>query len=240
MDTNFFNKKQINKIQKKLNYRFRNKKLANKAFTHSSFAYDQNLASNERLEFLGDSVLQLCTTRYLFDNFSLPEGKLSKMRAFIVSTKNLSDAIKNTGLVEYLKIKNQPQRMQSVEADLFESIVGAIYLDGGYKNACKFIKKILKFSKNSFLELESDSRDYKTQLQELVQSKNLGQFSYSTKRISGPSHNPRFGSKLILSNKVLAKGDGYSKKEAETNAAKKALVKLNKAIDSVEKRKDKK
>ena len=234
MDKKLFDKKTLNLIQKKLNYKFKNKDLINKAFTHSSFAHGTDLKDNERFEFLGDSVLQLCTTNFLFSNLNFPEGVLSKIRAYVVSTENLSNAIDRLQLVEYLKMTNPPSRMVSIKADLFEAVVGVIYLDGGYKSACNFIKSKLNFSRSEFLKIMEDSKDYKTQLQEIVQSKNLGTFKYNTKSLSGPSHNPEFSSELFLDNKVLSKGNGYSKKEAESSAAKKAVKKLNKAIDAVD------
>ena len=165
------NKKQILKIESSLGYSFKNKDLLLQAFTHSSYGKLMNIPYNERLEFLGDSVLQLVTTKYLFNNFDLQEGSLSKIRSFVVSTKNLSKAINDLKLIDYLQYakSNIKNLSASIKANLFEAILGAIYLESDFEVCYDFVLEKLHYSKKLFEALTIDTKDYKTTLQELIQ-----------------------------------------------------------------------
>ena len=157
----------INYIQSKIGYQFKNKKLLINAFTHSSYAHETNSQSNETLEFFGDSILSFIVSKILYNNLQINEGELSKLRAKIVCSENLCDAIKTMGIQDYLLIGkslvNGSGVSSAVIGDLFEAITAAVYLDGGLECAEKFINTNLNFNVNN-------KTDYKTRLQELVQA----------------------------------------------------------------------
>jgi ribonuclease III len=223
-----FTQKQINEIEQKLGYVYKNKALINLAFTHSSYANLKEQESNERLEFLGDSVLHLSTTKYLYENFNLPEGVLSRARSYTVSTKNLSQAIKKLGIIDYLKYAKSGTKStsNSIQANLFEAVLASIYLDAGFEVAYKFVLEKLNYSKQLFEKLIKNAKDYKTQLQEIIQKETKNVLEYKLLKKEGRPHEPIFTVEVLLNNKVLASGVGSSKKEAENIAAQKALKKL--------------
>ena len=220
-----FTNKQIDEIEKKTGYVFKNKALVNLAFTHSSYANIKEQESNERLEFLGDSVLHLCTTKYLYEHFALPEGILSRVRSYTVSTKNLSQAIKKMGVIEYLKYTKSGSKntSNSIEANLFEAILAGIYLDSGFDKAFEFVIQKLNYSKELFEKLIKNANDYKTQLQEVAQLNQDNILEYRLVKKEGRPHEPIFTVEVLLNNAVLGEGVGSSKKEAENMAAQKAL-----------------
>lgn len=213
-------------IEQKIGYTFKDKNLLQTAFTHSSFAYVNGLQSNERLEFLGDSVLNFCTTQYLFENFNFSEGESSKIRAYLVSSDYVSQFVQKNNLQNFLKCDNfNPTNSTNVMGDLFEAIVGAMFLDGGLDQCKNFIHSSLSFSADLINSVLSKTRDHKTELQELMQSKNMF-FEYVLLEKTGPAHLPKFKVQLNIDNNLFFECEGKSKKEAENLCAKEAMEKL--------------
>lgn len=221
----------IEKFEKIINYKFENKEYILEALTHSSYSNENRKYNfNERLEFLGDSVLGIVISDYLFiEEKKLPEGELTKLRANIVCEESLSEVAKEIELgVHMLLGKGEEstggrQRI-SILADAFEAVIAAIYLDGGIENARKFILKYMK-------KIISDSRkgkifrDYKTHLQEILQEKGENSINIWYKLIEekGPDHNKLFIMQVGMNDTILGTGEGKSKKEAEQLAARIAL-----------------
>jgi ribonuclease-3 len=222
------NQKTINEIETKLGVQFKNKALLEVAFTHSSYANLNETMHNERLEFLGDSVLHFVTTNYLYEHFTLPEGVLSKVRSYVVSAKNLAKAIQNLNLITYLQFgKNDAKNASnSIKANLYEAILASIYLDQGFDVAYNFTIKTLNYTKTLFEKLIQNSNDYKTMLQEVVQASRDNVLEYKLIKKQGPPHQPTFTVQVLLNNKVMSEANAGSKKEAENLAAKQALKKL--------------
>ncbi len=210
-----------------IGYEFKNKDLLNAALTHSSYANEMQskIKYNERLEFLGDSVLGMVTAEYYFKNCpDLPEGQLTKMRASMVCEKSLYRFAQSIKLGEFLRlgkgeINSGGRNRPSILADAFEALIAAIYLDAGFDEAKKFV---LGFISNASGE-ENAVADYKTALQEIVQ-KNHGEIlEYFMAGESGPDHNKTFIVEVHLNSNVIGTGRGHSKKQAEQMAAKEAL-----------------
>lgn len=222
----------ISKFEDIIKYKFKNKQFILEALTHSSYSNENKSYSfNERLEFLGDSVLGIVISDYLFRNEqNLPEGELTKLRANIVCEESLSDIAKEINLGKHILLGRGEEATGgrdriSILADAFEAVIAAIYLDGGIENAKEFILDHME-------SIIQDSikgrifRDYKTHLQEVVQSKGESIISYNLAEEIGPDHNKRFVMEVNLDNKVLGRGEGKSKKEAEQSAAKQALRRM--------------
>jgi len=211
--------------EEKIGYEFKDKFILRKCFTHTSYANEHNEKSNERLEYLGDAILDFVVADYLFRNAGGDEGDLTKLRAEIVSAKPIGDAIINLGLEKYLLLgegeRNKPVK-HNMCSDLFEAVVAGIFLDGGLDNAKKFIYDNLLKSANKSVP----DTDWKSRLQEYVQKKKLGRIEYLLANRTGPDHAPEFTFKLSLAGSVIATGVGGSKKQAEQNAAKVAIKKL--------------
>lgn len=221
-------------LEAKLNYTFKNKQLLENALTHSSSANEQRKPemSNERLEFLGDSVLSIAVSDYLYRNYShLPEGELTKIRASLVCEKSLCSFSRRLGVGEFLHLgkgeeNNGGRERSSILADAFEAILAAMYLDGGMEKATEFVL--------SFVVSEIDNHhiafiDYKTTLQEIIQKNPEEELSYHLVSMTGPDHDKRFVVEVHLNSNVIAKGEGRSKKEAEQSAAKEALLLMGEA-----------
>lgn len=214
-------------FQKMIGYSFKNENLLRTAFTHSSFANEKQLAGecNERLEFLGDSVLGVVSADYFYHNLShLPEGEMTKRRAACVCERSLYEFAKEIELGKYILLgkgeehtggRNRP----SILADAFEAVIAAIYLDGGLEEARKFI---LRFLKKAATKQPSFS-DYKTGLQEIIQKNPDEHLTYVLVGESGPDHNKRFEVEVHLNSNIIGSGIGISKKSAEQAAAKSAL-----------------
>lgn len=214
----------IKKIEQIIGYKFKNEDLLIMAFTHSSFAHTHNLECNERLEFLGDSVLNFCTTQFLFDNFNFDEGDLSKTRAYLVSSEYVSKFIQKNNLINFLQCHNfNPQKSTNVMGDLFEAIVGAMLLDSDLEQCKKFIYKSLEFSDSLIKDLQSKTKDYKTELQEFLQESGSLNLNYKLIEKTGPAHMPQFTMAVEIDGIIYAYGTAKSKKEAENLAAQKAL-----------------
>ena len=219
---------EIEKIEKEIGYTFRQKELLKKALTHTSYAYEKKIESNEKLEFLGDSILEFISSKYLYQNYpNLKEGEMTKVRATVVCEKSLHKIAQKHNFSDFLYLgkseqvtggKNRP----AILADSVEAIIAAMYLDGGLDKAEKFIIKNLKDEIEIATKHVGD-KDYKTVLQEKLQEHGDVKIEYEITKEIGPDHNKSFEAQVSLNGKVLAKGKGKSKKEAHMEAAKKAL-----------------
>ncbi len=220
----------VEELESKIGYTFKNRKLLKIALTHSSFANESGgkFVSYERLEFLGDSVLGIITSDYIFRTFPhLPEGELTKLRATLVCEKQLCIFSQELGLKKFIKLSRgerhcMGQNRPSILADVFEAICAAIYLDSGMEEAKNFVLKfIVPAVKNPKIQ---NAKDYKTDLQEIVQ-KNPGEtIEYVLIKEEGPDHDKKFTVEAKISNNPVGRGSGKSKKEAEQHAAKAALL----------------
>lgn len=215
-------------IQQKLGYHFKNKQLIDTALTHSSYSNEakNTIPNNERLEFLGDSVLSVVVSDYLYNTLSLAEGDLTKLRASIVCEGSLANFAREIKLGQYIKLgkgeeNNGGSDRPSILADAFEAVIGAIYLDGGLEKARSFITPFFQDAAKAGEAV--DFRDYKTQLQEIIQKNPEERVSYVLVDESGPDHKKSFTVELRLNSNVIGKGNGRSKKIAEQMAAKQAL-----------------
>lgn len=217
----------IKGLQDKIGYTFKKGELLTRALSHSSFVNERqgSAGSNERLEFLGDSVLGFIAAEYYYKNFKhLPEGELTKLRAATVCEKSLASFAREIGLGSYLLLgKGESgtggRERPSITADAFEALIAAIYLDGGIDEARKFV---LRFVSNASKEI-NDFHDYKTSLQEIIQKNPEESVEYVLSGESGPDHDKRFDVEVHLNSNVIGKGSGRSKKIAEQQAAKEAL-----------------
>ena len=211
-------------FEQNIQYTFKNKSLLELALTHSSYANESknHMAYNERLEFLGDAVLQLVTSEKLYtENPHMPEGKMSKTRAALVCEDALANYSKQIELGRFMFLgkgeENTGGRERpSILADAFEALIGAIFLDGGIVPAKKFV---LRFLDDKSLHLQ----DYKTLLQEIIQQNPGERLSYIVVAESGPDHDKSFTVEVHLNSNPIGKGEGKSKKQAEQQAAKEAL-----------------
>ncbi len=218
-------------IEEKIGYTFQNKELLKKALTHTSYAYENNIESNEKLEFLGDSILEFVSSKYLYENYpKLKEGEMTKVRATVVCEKSLYKVAKMHDFSDFLYLGRSERKMGGQErpailADSVEAVIAAIYLDGGIEQAEKFIIQSLKEDIEIATKHVGD-KDYKTVLQEKLQEHGDVKIEYEIIKEEGPDHNKSFEVQVSCNGKKLAKGKGRSKKEAQMNAAQKALEKL--------------
>lgn len=219
----------LDEFQKIINYQFKDISLLENALTHSSYANEKQLTSkscNERLEFLGDSVLGVITADYFYHNHNqLPEGIMTKKRAACACEKSLFGFAKEIELGRFMLLGRGEERTggrnrASILADAFEAVIGAIYLDGGLDSAKNFVVKFIKKA----AEQELAFRDYKTELQEIIQNNPNEQLNYVLVGESGPDHDKRFEIEVRLNSNVMGCGIGRSKKLAEQEAAKQALA----------------
>ncbi len=219
----------LNSLQEEIGYKFKNKSFVVTALTHSSFANELHDGTkyNERLEFLGDSVLSIVVSDYIYLNCpELPEGKLTKLRAALVCEKTLYVYAKKIHLGSYIRLSRGEKRTggddrPSILSDAFEALIAAIYLDGGIEPAREFILRFvvpdIKSSKPKKL------KDYKTALQEIIQKNPEERLTYVLVKETGPDHDKHFVVEVHLNSNVIGKGGGRSKKEAEQQAAREAL-----------------
>jgi ribonuclease-3 len=225
----------LNILEKELDIPFQNKKLLIQAFTHSSYVNEHRMKSNdsnERLEFLGDAVLELTVSRFLFENFpNIPEGELTKMRAAIVCEPSLVRFANQLKFGDFLLLgKGEEQtggrKRPALLADVFEAYIGALYLDQGLEPVISFLEKTVfpKIKTGAF----SHVMDYKSELQELIQKDNSSTIEYVIVSEIGPAHAREFVSSVRLGGNEIGTGSGKTKKEAEQNAAAMALVNLKK------------
>lgn len=216
-------------FEKNLRYTFRKKQLLVEALSHSSYANEKKKSrrSNERLEFLGDSVLSIVVSQYLFKHFThLPEGELTKIRASLVCEKSLYEFAKRIHLGNFILLgkgeENTGGRERpSILADAFEAVIAAIYLDGGIEAATEYVLRFVPEDIDS--RKSSAFNDYKTVLQEIIQKNPEEKVEYHLAGQSGPDHNKAFKVEVCLNSNVIGTGIGRSKKEAEQKAAKEAL-----------------
>lgn len=223
--------KNLKELEEKAGYRFRDSDLLRHAMTHSSYVNEKRLKKvdcNERLEFLGDAVLELVSSEYLFfENASMPEGELTKLRASMVCEKALAFCARDLNLGDYLLLgKGEDatggRKRDSVTSDALEALIGAIYLDGGFANAKEFI---LKHVLND-LEGKRLFYDSKTILQELVQAEQEEHVSYRLLGEEGPDHNKCFKVEVMVGGSCFGRGAGRTKKAAEQEAAYQAILRL--------------
>ena len=221
----------MEKLQENIGYKFKDQELLKKALTHTSYAYEHNVESNEKLEFLGDSILEFISSIYLYKNYpKLKEGEMTKVRATVVCEKSLYKVAKKHNFSDFLYL-GKSERLSGGEnrpailADSVEAIIAAVYLDGGLEEARRFIEENLKYE----IEIASKhvgQKDYKTVLQEKLQEHGEVKIVYTIINEKGPDHDKIFEAEVECNGKQLAVGTGKSKKQAEMQAAKKALESL--------------
>ena len=215
-------------LEDNLGYKFKDKGLLKKALTHTSYAYENKVESNEKLEFLGDSILEFITSEYIYNTYTnLKEGEMTKVRATVVCGENLCKVAKSHNISEFLylgksEIISGGKNRTAILEDSVEAIIAAIYLDGGIEQVKKFIVDNLKE------EIEEATKhvgikDYKTVLQERLQENGDVKIEYEIIKETGPDHDKSFVAQVKLNGKILAQGEGKSKKQAQMQAAKKAL-----------------
>lgn len=222
----------IRDLEEAISYHFHNISLLQNALTHSSYANERwhnSLLSNERLEFLGDSILGMLVAEYLFRTFpDRPEGELTRMRADMVCEKTLAAVADRIGLGKHLMLGHGEEQgggrsRESILADAVESVIAACFLDGGIQAALGFVQRFI------LVEVpvhKLHNADYKTQLQELVQQKRNQSLRYELVGQSGPDHDKKFDVEVSLNGAVVGLGSGSSKKRAEQDAARCAIEKL--------------
>lgn len=219
-------------ILKELNIKIKDLSLYETAFTHTSFANENNTISYERLEYLGDAILEFIMSEYLYQNTDYPEGEMTKLRAHYVCENALYEYSMNLKLNEYLKLGNGEKESggkyrKAIVADIFEAFIGALYLDQDMDTVKAFIYKyVIPFIEEKKLDFFSD---YKSKLQEFVQTDKRS-LEYALIDESGPAHNKTFTVVAKIDDIIYGKGVAHSKKEAEQEAAKDALSKAKKTI----------
>ena len=219
----------LEELENKLGYHFHDRRLLEHALCHSSYANERHwdkLMNNERLEFLGDAVLELATSEYLYQNYpTMPEGEATRTRASIVCEQTLALCARDLGLGEWLMLGKGEELTggrdrDSITSDAMEALLGAIYLDGGFANAKEFVHRFIL----NDIEHKKLFYDSKTILQEQIQSETEEPIHYELVKEEGPDHNKRFTVNVVLGEKVLGSGSGRTKKAAEQEAAYRALL----------------
>ena len=227
-------KQDLLELEKKEGYQFHDRRLLERAMTHKSYineAHMEKYESNERLEFLGDAVLELVTSEFLFqDEAKFPEGELTRMRASIVCEPALAFCARQLDLGRYLRLGKGEEatggrNRDSLTSDALEALIGAIYMDGGFTNAKEFIHKVVL----SDLENKKLFFDSKTILQEVVQARFRDQrVTYRLMGEEGPDHDKSFRTAVCIGDEIYGTGTGHTKKRAEQEAAYHALLELKK------------
>lgn len=223
----------LKELQEVIGYHFKAEGLLRQALTHSSYANEKHmkkLSDNERLEFLGDAVLEIVSSEYLFKNYpKMPEGDLTKFRASIVCEPTLALCTREMDLGKYLYLGKGEnltggRNRKSILSDALESVIGAIYLDGGFEEAKSFVHKFILTD----IENKKLFYDSKTILQEIVQGNYTEALNYVLLSEEGPDHDKRFTVEARIGEKVIGQGTGHTKKSAEQEAAYQALLLLRK------------
>ncbi len=221
----------VEELESVIEYKFQDKSLLTQALTHSSYANEMHMGKlhdNERLEFLGDAVLEIVSSRFLYLNYpEYREGELTKLRASLVCESTLAYCTKEIELGKYIMLAHGEEKCggrerASILSDAFEALIGAMYLDGGMDVAGAFIEKYVL----NDIESKTLFHDCKTALQELVQAKRDGNVEYRLVSEEGPAHDKVFESVVVYHGKTLGKGSGHSKKNAEQQAAYQALLNI--------------
>ena len=220
-------RKEIELFEKQAGLRFKRKDLLNLAFCHRSFSNEsqRNIDNNEKLEFLGDSVLGMIITDYLFVSFpDKAEGELAKVKSLVVSEESLADIAKNIRIDNYILIGKGEEysggrNKKTLLADCFEAVLGAYYIDSGIKKATDFIYQYFIPLIQDVVEDKHDNKDYKTLLQELIQKKYKSYPKYDLVKIKGPEHKKEFWINVEINKKKYGPGKGPNKKKAEQEAA---------------------
>ena len=221
----------IEGLENNIGYTFSNKELLKNALTHTSYAYEHKINSNEKLEFLGDSILEFISSEYLYSKYTnLKEGEMTKVRATVVCEKSLHKVAERHNFSDYIMVgKSEKQtggnKKPAIMADSVEAVIAAIYLDGGIEPVKKFIIENIK-DEIEIATKHVGIKDYKTVLQEKLQENGDIKIEYKIIKESGPDHDKSFEAEVEVDGKVLATGIGKSKKEAHMQAAKKALENL--------------
>lgn len=218
----------FDELEKSIGYTFKDKKLLKKALTHTSYAYENKLESNEKLEFLGDSILEYISSKYIYNNYrNLKEGEMTKVRAEVVCEDSLYKVAKRHNFSDFILIGKSEANSggnfkPAILADSIEATIAAIYFDGGLDAAEKFIIDNLKEAiENSSKNV--GMKDFKTVLQEKLQEHGDVYIKYTVIKETGPDHDKVFTVKVELNGKILATGEGRTKKHAEMDAARRAL-----------------
>lgn len=222
------------KVQSIIGYRFNDQNLLALALTHRSYTNNSELVneSNERMEFLGDSVLGLLIAEQLFaDHPDWHEGELTQMKALLVNETTLAEIGKDIGLNQHIYLSTEEEKSggaerSSIVSDAMESVMAAVYLDGGIEAAKKFILRVI-YSRKEMISADSSQRNYKGELLELIQASGKGMPRYDVVSESGPDHDKTFNIVVRLNGQDLGQGIGLSKKEAEQKAAAEALEHIN-------------
>ena len=223
----------LKELEKKIGHTFKDFSLLKQAMMHSSYTNEKHLPKyrcNERLEFLGDAVLELVSSEYLFkESPHIPEGELTKTRASMVCEPSLALCARDIGLGDYLLLGKGEEatggrERDSVTSDAMEALIGAVYLDGGFTSAKEFIHRFILTD----LENKKLFYDSKTILQEIVQAEKLGEIEYHLIGEEGPDHNKSFSVELTIRGRSYGKGKGRTKKAAEQQAAYEAIHVLKK------------
>ena len=219
---------ELKEFEKEIEYEFKNKELLKTALTHTSYAYENNVESNEKLEFLGDSILEFLSSKYLFNNYKdLKEGEMTKVIATVVCVESLYKIALKHNFSDFLYLgksesSNNANLSKAILADSVEALMAAMYLDSGLDNVEKFIIENLEEPIKTASK-HVGIKDYKTVLQEELQIHGNVDIKYYIIKESGPDHNKLFESKVECNGKVLGKGAGKTKKASEMMAAKDAL-----------------
>ena len=235
------NTKKLTELQKNIGYVFRKEELLRQALTHSSYAHEKNLKQlmdNERLEFLGDAVLEVVSSEFLFKNHpEMNEGQMTKLRASLVCEQSLAACARQLELGSYLLLGNGEdltggRERDSILSDAWEALIGAMYLDGGFTSAKEFILKYVLQD----IEHKKLFYDSKTMLQEVIQNKYKKTLHYVLLSEDGPDHNKVFTVQAYMDDTPLMTGKGRTKKSAEQNAAYRSLLQFEQESDSKEQR----
>lgn len=223
----------MEELEKKIGYKFKNPRLLKIAITHSSYAHEMNeLEYNEKVEYLGDAVLELISSEYIFKNHSkLSEGEMTKARAYAVCEEALAEVADRYSFSDFLLVGKCENKINgkyrtSILADSVEAVIGSIYLDSGFEDAKKFILPNIVNKIEEFVV--GGNKDYKTQLQEKLQVNGEVKIEYAIVDEIGPEHEKKFVAEVCCNNKLLGRGMGKNKKEAEMEAAKNAIHKIQK------------
>jgi len=220
-------------LQLNLNYKFKNIRLLKTALTHSSYANENKMkitANNERLEFLGDTILNLIVSQYLYKKYpNYPEGELTKIRAKVVCESSLAFAAKKIDLGKYLLLgkgedSTGGRDRESILGDASEALVGAVYIDSDFETVNKLLLQNFETDIVYAVAKGALFTDYKTELQENLQKMTRSKIEYKVIKEEGPDHNKVFHMNVVVDNKIVGKGSGRNKKEAEQMAAKEALL----------------